>query len=287
MTAVCGHANNNADPRAARRSEYRRSGVPAPTVECRIRDTDDRGVVEHRDISAIDRQLSLLAAVSTSIRRLGGEPSTALIDELLDERIACRRPPPGHAPAARAHRDGDATRATIEPPRILSAPKPAGAAASGKHHDAAREGLQGLFLRVALTATAIPISVMIGPAMDHVVVLLIGLPPTTPKPGARISRPNRATTTPTTTTTTQSHHLTLERLAQYAWRPTTPPVAAISRTSPCCPPCRPNAAEKTRAPQALRRGRPQVTTLSQIGHGPHLWTSLDSGGGFGRRCVGT
>jgi hypothetical protein len=48
--------------------------------------------VKHRDISAIDRQLSLLAAVSTSIRRLGGKPSTALIDELLDERIASRRP---------------------------------------------------------------------------------------------------------------------------------------------------------------------------------------------------
>ena len=42
------------------------------------------------DVSAIDRQLSLLAAVSASIRRLGGKPSTALIDELLDERIASR-----------------------------------------------------------------------------------------------------------------------------------------------------------------------------------------------------
>ena len=46
--------------------------------------------MRHRDISAIDRQLSLLAAVSASIRRLGGKPSTALIDELLDERIASR-----------------------------------------------------------------------------------------------------------------------------------------------------------------------------------------------------
>jgi hypothetical protein len=48
--------------------------------------------VKHRDISAIDRQLSLLASVSSSIRRLGGKPSTALIDELLDERIASRQP---------------------------------------------------------------------------------------------------------------------------------------------------------------------------------------------------
>ena len=63
--------------------------------------------MKHRDISAIDRQLALLAAVSASIRRLGGKPSTALIDELLDERIASRRTPllasagagPGHGDA--------------------------------------------------------------------------------------------------------------------------------------------------------------------------------------------
>ncbi|OBK77874.1 hypothetical protein [Mycobacterium sp. 1274761.0] len=48
--------------------------------------------MKHRDISAIDRQLSLLASVSSSIRRLGGKPSTALIDDLLDERIASRQP---------------------------------------------------------------------------------------------------------------------------------------------------------------------------------------------------
>lgn len=35
-------------------------------------------------------KLELLAAVSASIRRLGGTPSTVLIDELLDERIATR-----------------------------------------------------------------------------------------------------------------------------------------------------------------------------------------------------
>ena len=91
---------------SARRSQYRRRDVSAPTIECRIRDTGDWGVVKHRDISAIDRQLSLLAAVSTSIRRLGGKPSTALIDELLDERIASRRPLEG-ASVGCADGDGD------------------------------------------------------------------------------------------------------------------------------------------------------------------------------------
>jgi hypothetical protein len=62
--------------------------------------------MKHRDISAIDRQLSLLAAVSSSIRRLGGKPSTALIDDLLDERIASRRPPLGPPSAGPAHGDG-------------------------------------------------------------------------------------------------------------------------------------------------------------------------------------
>ena len=61
--------------------------------------------MKHRDVSAIDRQLSLLAAVSSSIRRLGGKPSTALIDELLDERIASR-PMPLFAPARRGDCDG-------------------------------------------------------------------------------------------------------------------------------------------------------------------------------------
>ncbi len=61
--------------------------------------------MKHRDISAIDRQLSLLASVSASIRRLGGKPSTALIDELLDERIASRRPI--GVPSGRADGDGE------------------------------------------------------------------------------------------------------------------------------------------------------------------------------------
>ena len=63
--------------------------------------------MKHRDISAIDRQLALLAAVSTSIRRLGGKPSTALIDELLDERIASRPTNLGLASAGRADGYGD------------------------------------------------------------------------------------------------------------------------------------------------------------------------------------
>src|SRR3954465_6164464 len=50
----------------------------------------DWGVVRHRDVSAIDRQLSLLVAVSASIRRLGGKPFTALREGVVDERIASR-----------------------------------------------------------------------------------------------------------------------------------------------------------------------------------------------------
>jgi hypothetical protein len=99
--------HGDADMSSARRIQYRRSDVSAPTIDCRIRVTGDWGVVKHRDVSAIDRQLSLLAAVSSSIRRLGGRPSTALIDELLDERIASRRPPLGLAPAGRAGGDRD------------------------------------------------------------------------------------------------------------------------------------------------------------------------------------
>ena len=92
---------------SARRTQYRVGGLPAPRIECRIR-FRDRGVVKHRDVSAIDRQLSLLAAVSASIRRLGGKPSTALIDELLDERIASPADALRLAPAGRGDRDGDA-----------------------------------------------------------------------------------------------------------------------------------------------------------------------------------
>jgi hypothetical protein len=94
---------------AARRTQYRYGDVLAITIRCRIRVTGDWGVVKHRDISTIDRQLSLLAAVSSSIRRLGGKPSTALIDELLDERIASRPAVlvPGSAGRAEADRNAD------------------------------------------------------------------------------------------------------------------------------------------------------------------------------------
>jgi len=88
------HAGLNTGSAARRRLGLSAaSGVPV-----------NRGVVKHRDVSAIDRQLSLLAAVSSSIRRLGGKPSTALIDELLDERIASR---PVLAPAGRGDGDGN------------------------------------------------------------------------------------------------------------------------------------------------------------------------------------
>jgi hypothetical protein len=43
-----------------------------------------------RDLDAIDRELALLCDVSASIRRLGGAPATALIDELLDERLSIK-----------------------------------------------------------------------------------------------------------------------------------------------------------------------------------------------------
>ena len=80
----------------------------AAAIDCRIRNSGDWGVVKHRDVSAIDRQLALPAAVSASIRSLAGKPSTALIDELLDERIASRPTNLGLASAGGADRDRDA-----------------------------------------------------------------------------------------------------------------------------------------------------------------------------------
>ncbi|MDT5126235.1 MAG: hypothetical protein QOG79_2722 [Mycobacterium sp.] len=44
-----------------------------------------------------------------------------------------------------------------------------------------------------------PTNATIGPITDHVVVLLIGLPPTTPNPCSAHNRPNNATITPNTT----------------------------------------------------------------------------------------
>jgi hypothetical protein len=48
-----------------------------------------------------------------------------------------------------------------------------------------------------------PISAVIGPTMDQVVVLLIGLPPSTPNPWSAQIRPNNATINPTANVTTK------------------------------------------------------------------------------------
>jgi hypothetical protein len=93
---------------SARRTQYRVSRVLTPRINAPSVTAVTSGVVKHRDISAIHRQLALLAAVSASIRRLGGKPSTALIDELLDERIASRPTSLGLASAGSADGDGDA-----------------------------------------------------------------------------------------------------------------------------------------------------------------------------------
>ena len=53
------------------------------------------------------------------------------------------------------------------------------------------------------TAIAMPISAVIGPMMDQVVVLLIGLPPSTPNPWSAQIRPNTATINPTANVTTK------------------------------------------------------------------------------------
>jgi hypothetical protein len=50
--------------------------------------------------------------------------------------------------------------------------------------------------RQLTTATTIPISAVIGPVMDHVVVLLIWLPPRTPNPWSAQIRPNSANVNP-------------------------------------------------------------------------------------------
>lgn len=43
--------------------------------------------MNNRNVEVIDRELDLLTAVAASIRRLGGAPSSRLVDELLDERL--------------------------------------------------------------------------------------------------------------------------------------------------------------------------------------------------------
>jgi hypothetical protein len=57
--------------------------------------------------------------------------------------------------------------------------------------------------RQLTTATTIPISAVIGPVMDQVVVLLIWLPPSTPNPWSAQIRPNTATINPTVNVTTK------------------------------------------------------------------------------------
>ena len=50
---------------------------------------EEARAVSSRDIDAIDRELSLLAAVRATVREGGGKPSTTMraVDELLDERL--------------------------------------------------------------------------------------------------------------------------------------------------------------------------------------------------------
>jgi hypothetical protein len=49
------------------------------------------GFGDRRDLDTIDSELRLLAAVRWSIREHGGEPSTRLVDDLLDERNELNR----------------------------------------------------------------------------------------------------------------------------------------------------------------------------------------------------
>ncbi len=70
-----------------------------------------------------------------------------------------------------------------------------------------REPRGGLYLdesfRQLTTATMIPISDVIGPVMDHVVVLLIWLPSSTPNPWSAQIRPNSARINPSANVTTK------------------------------------------------------------------------------------
>lgn len=44
-----------------------------------------------RDIDVIDQELRLLAAVRSTIREQGGQPTSSRVDALLDERLNARR----------------------------------------------------------------------------------------------------------------------------------------------------------------------------------------------------
>ena len=65
--------------------------------------------------------------------------------------------------------------------------------------NASRAGRQGYGFgrRAPAPAMAMPISATIGPRMDQVVVLLMGLPPTTPNPCSAKSTPKALTAMPT------------------------------------------------------------------------------------------
>jgi hypothetical protein len=52
--------------------------------------------MDSRDVGTIDHDHELLTAVAAAIRRLGGAPSTVLIDELLEERLTRTDREPGH-----------------------------------------------------------------------------------------------------------------------------------------------------------------------------------------------
>jgi hypothetical protein len=54
------------------------------------------------------------------------------------------------------------------------------------------------------TTITMPITAVIGPMIDQVVVLLIGLPPSTPNPCSAQIKPNNATTNPTANVTTKA-----------------------------------------------------------------------------------
>jgi hypothetical protein len=58
---------------------------------------EEARAVRSRDIDAIDRELSLLAAVRASLREGGALPSMRAVDELLDERLAHRGRPVNHS----------------------------------------------------------------------------------------------------------------------------------------------------------------------------------------------
>jgi hypothetical protein len=59
-------------------------------------------------------------------------------------------------------------------------------------------------LRQLNAAITMPINIVIGPMMDQVVVLLIGLPPSTPNPCSAQIRPNTAMSNPTANVTTKA-----------------------------------------------------------------------------------